>query len=263
MDANNSYFKKKFKKIHKDLYKAIGLLLVVVIISILITVLSGSYRILLVEFFVCIFGLVMYRFIFNPNKINKLLSDGFQSSTPDLLVNAFEKMTIEGELSQDLEISMTYNKALVLSFYGQFDKAAIEMEKIDWEQMIPIYQSMKLSFEILRSFLEPSDDSERLVQIYKMRELESISPEYYAGKEHFDLVELYIEMDELLKGNIQDKFLKSLESKFTKAPFFIKLVIAWALGYSYNKIGSTYLAQSKIDYCKAVAPYCYVLHRLD
>ena len=251
MKVNDNYFEKVLKKKNKSL-----IFLGVIVILLVAT---GSYGGLIPVALIGLYGI--YLFKIKPKKINKILQNGFKSKSPEILLDYYESI-FKSTKTPDVDALLAYNKALVLSYFGDFDKAKIEMSKIDWESRIPYYQAINLSIMVLRNYLETNDYSEGLKLAKEMNRLGQMSTNIPGSKQAQEFCDTYIEIGELLTGNIQNSILDKLEEIFNNTQFSPKLLIAWCLGFTYNKKGMKEKSNQMLSFCKDVAPYCYVLQRI-
>jgi len=89
-----------------------------------------------------------------------------------------------------------------------------------------------------------------------MKKLGDISINVPVAKQTKESYDTYIQIGELLTGNVKEDLLQSLEIEFDNAKFFPKLLIAWCLSKIYMDIGVKDKSDKYKDYCAGNAPYC-------
>lgn len=249
MRKNNEYILDQWKKLYPY-----G---IIFILAILVTVISGNllYSIptLLFLFYASYF---LKR---NRQKVRGDLARYFQYNSPIPLIEYYSKSFTQSNI-QDKEVWLAYNKALVLCYYGRFAEAIQSLNDINWEQKVPYIQSLEISIKILIEYLKPGDYKEGLRLSYIIQRLGEITVDIPGSKETKDFYETYIEIGELLNGNIKDATIKSLEEKFERTQFYPRLLIAWCLAKVYKEIGNTELSSQKIKYVKSAIPFCQPLN---
>ncbi|NOU93229.1 hypothetical protein GC093_08345 [Paenibacillus sp. LMG 31456] len=92
-----------------------------------------------------------------------------------------------------------------------------------------------------------------------MGELASNVPGSEKSKEAY---ETYVEIGELLSGNIKEEVIGVLESKFLSSPLYPKILIAWCLANTYSRLDLMEKSSEKLNYCKEIVPYCKPLLRI-
>ena len=93
-----------------------------------------------------------------------------------------------------------------------------------------------------------------------MQKLGNISADELAVNQTKEFYDTYIEIGELLTGNVKEDLLQSLEVKFNGTRFFLKLLIAWCLAKTYLSLDDKDKSDKYIAYCIDSAPYCKPLH---
>lgn len=136
------------------------------------------------------------------------------------------------------------------------DKVTQMLNEINWNARIPYIQSLELSINTLMCYIQFEDYKEGLNLSILSKELGSISSIYPGAKKSQDIYEIYIQIGELLSGNMDNIIIDSLEDKFKQSSIFVKPLIAYCLSKVYIKMNMMVKANEKIEYCKQAVPYC-------
>ena len=228
------------------------------VIIIFVATISGNFLYSLPVLF-----FILYAIFFlsrNRQKVVGELERFLKYESPDPLIEYYGKVYNLSKV-QDKEIWLTYNIALVLCYYGRFDEAMQSLNVVDWEvQKIPYIQSLEVSIRALIEYLKPGNYREGLRLSYVMQRLGEINANVPGMKEAQDFYETYIEIGELLSGNIKEATIEKLEEKFKRTQLYPKLLIAWCLTRVYKDMGKSELSDEKASYIRSMAPYCKPLN---
>ena len=195
-------------------------------------------------------------------KPDDIVLEFMKNESPNLLLEYFDKIFNNNKI-KDGDILLQYNKALILSYYGDFEKAESAMSSVDWEGKEPFIQSLDLLIKALINYLKPGDYEEGLRQAYANQKLASMSKKVPGGTQSIINCEIYIDIGNLLTESSQEDALKSLESKFDKVQYFPKALIAWCLAKVYLKQGLVEKANEKLNFCKEIVPHCKPLLNIE
>jgi tetratricopeptide (TPR) repeat protein len=152
--------------------------------------------------------------------------------------------------------SQAYRNALIYSYYGNFETAREELQKVEWGKYPPFVQSEKKYIEALAAFLEKKDFKQGLdlaKEALKLHEFAS----YIPGRRYLYLrFTTLIGIGQLLNGDQDTTILTSLEKEFRRYPVFSKVLIAWGLEKAYNQMGDIHQAEQMRAFINDTAPHC-------
>lgn len=206
-----------------------------------------------------IVAMVFIYFIRKDGK--KSIDKCFQCETSNQIIGRYDKiMNSRFSIITDKDAFLMYLKSLAFCYYGEFDKVDEMLEKVKWKDRSPYIQSLEISLKALRCYLDFKDYKEGLRLSVIAKELGDTSDKIPGSTKTKDFYETYIQVGELLNGNIQNSVIESLEIKSKKAPIFVKILILYCLSKVYTKLDLPDKAKEKIDHCKRIAPYCKPLY---
>lgn len=232
--------------------ESISILVVSLIMTSAFAIVEENYIWLLPNVFVVIY---VYFTLKKRKEVKIDLGDYFKKDSPEPLLECYSKIFSTSKI-YDGDAWLAYNKSLVLCYYGEFEKAKSFMEAIDWSNRPPHIKLLDFTIEALIDYIKPENYNCGLNLSIKMKELGDISKYVHNAKQNKEFCDTYVEIGELLTGNIKKDFMQSLELRFMYAQFFPKLLIAWCLAKVYLKLGDKYKSNQYIDYCISNAPYC-------
>lgn len=245
MKINDNYFSKNLSKIRKYL----------IILAILLAgcSLAGLSSVFMPVALIVIAAIVFV--IFLKPKIRNDLQTYFKYPTSERLLAYYDRMFSIRSV-EDNEVWLAYNKALVCSYYGEFEKALEFLKKIKWDNKIPYIQSLEISIRALINYLKPEDYQEGLRLSIVAQNMGQMSSKIPGSEKSKEFYQAYIEIGELLSGNVNEDIIRSLESKFDSSPFYPKVLIAWCLSNIYKKLDLTEKAEMMRNYCISKVPHC-------
>jgi hypothetical protein len=240
-----------------------GLMLALLFALILITVLAK-----IKFFFLCIFILTLYGillFIVIHKKQDRLL----QSETPEPIISSYFYPVGPRFLTRFYSIvipiivpiwkpAKAYQNALFYTYYGKFEAAQEELDKIEWEKFPPMVQSDKKYIEALFAFLEMNNVKQGLELAQEALRLHEYAGFIPGRKILYSRYTTLIEIGEVLNGNENSEIISSLEKKFNRHPLLNKILIGWVLKTAYLRMGYTQKAEQMRFFIKHSAPHCVV-----
>jgi hypothetical protein len=219
-------------------------------------------------FFLCIFILTIYGillFIFIRKKQGRLL----QSETPEPIISSYFYPIGPRFLTRFYSIvipiiipiwkpAKAYQNALFYTYYGKFEAAQEELDKIEWEKFPPMVQSDKKYIEALFAFLAKKEYKQGLELAREALRLHEYSWFIPGRKILYSRYTTLIEIGEVLNGNENSEIICSLEKKFNRHPLLNKLLIGWALENAYHRLGDIQKAEQMRLFIEHIAPHCVV-----
>ncbi|MBO8173375.1 MAG: hypothetical protein H0Z33_16025 [Bacillaceae bacterium] len=205
-----------------------------------------------------VIGLVIYMRFKAKNKINQSL----KKESPESLIK-----TLNGSIKLsmgDIKAFMTaYHSALSYLLYGQFQQALAEMNKINWEEQEPLFQSFNLNIQSLNHYLNTKDYQEGLRLARKAKASASVSSVYPGQQKSAQTYQAYVDVGLILTNQASEEQIKNVQQVFNKLPVIPKLIIAWGLAVYYKNHNQMDKASEMINFCQQSAPYCRPLHETD
>ena len=218
-------------------------------------------------FFILILGIsvILWAEVSRRNRL-------FQENSPDLLIASssspvgphFLNRARERIVSALVPVWKPYNtaqKAIYYCYYGQFDSARHELEKIQWDKFPPMVRADKAFVEALFAYLEKIDFMQGLELSREAVRLHQLSA-FIPGKPIFySKYTTLVEIGQALVGDSSEQLRKSLEKKARRSPLVSRLLIAWALEKTYRRMGEVQKAISVRAFLMKTAPYCKAFAR--
>lgn len=184
----------------------------------------------------------------------------FKNETSEQLLNYFDNIYKKRNSKMpDKDAALAYTKSVICCYYGEFDKAKGFMQEVNWEKRSPNIQSLELSLRALICYLETQNYREGLRLSIISQQLGAVSNKVPGSEKSQKFYETYIQIGEILNGDIDNSVINDLEQEFDDSPILIKLLIGFSLSKAYNQINMPEKATEKLDYCKKAAPYCVPL----
>ena len=150
----------------------------------------------------------------------------------------------------------TAQKATYYCYYGQFDSAREELERIQWDKYPPMVRADKAFVEALFAYLEKMDFMQGLELSQEAVRLHQLSA-FIPGKPIFySKYTTLVEIGQALMGDSSEQIRKSLEKKARRSPLASRLLIAWALEKTYRRMGEVQKAIAVRAFLMKSAPYC-------
>lgn len=201
----------------------------------------------------CIFAIIIIFLVRSMGKksIGKYLKD----ETPDRLITYYEKTFKRARGLKDKDIWIVYNKSLVYVYFGKHDLALELLSKIEWKNKVPYLQSLEVSIRALISYLtkEYSDGLRLSLVAQQLGEITINYPGVNKSREFFDT---YVQIGELMTGNIAKERIDALEERFDKSPLFPKVLIAWCLSIVYEKMNNDDKVKDINKFLESTVPFC-------
>ena len=94
------------------------------------------------------------------------------------------------------------------------------------------------------------------------RRLTEVSKSFPGANVSLNSYDIAIDIGELLSGNSDPSIVIRLESKITKSPMMMKVLVAWGLEGFYNQSGQVEQAQRMREIIINFAPHCKGLSSL-
>jgi len=177
----------------------------------------------------------------------------FKSKTADKLIKVYLYWGTRMYFNEEFYI---YSKALIHTFYGEYENAQTSLDRVDWDSLPRDFQAKKYCIEALIQYLKPGDYSEGIA----LAERAALSGGFINRRLYKTI---YVNIGYILTNeNIDQKIMTELENAFKRSFVFHKLLIAWALSNGFKKAGMDEKAMKYEMFCKRVAPYCFPLHQL-
>lgn len=246
MGKNNLYFLKIWGK---------TLIIVIpIILSLLYGISQNANNVKQIILAIIIVGIISYFF---RNNTEKSIEKCFQCETSKQLLDYYNNIMKSKSMDiKDRDAMIVYCKSLSCCYYGEFDKVEQMLREITWNDRSPYIQSLETSLKALRCYLESKNYKDGLRLSIISKDLGVVSDKIPGSKKNKNFYETYVQVGELLSGNIQNDIIESLEIKLDKSPIFIKILISHSLSKVYMQLNRIEKAKEKIDYCKQVAPHC-------
>lgn len=198
---------------------------------------------------VCIVGILI---LWQRRAIAKHLQD----PSPKSLLRFYDLNLRTIFQQQVLVFGRARGKSVALSYYGDFDRATLELQQLDVENAAPILLAMKLNALVIKNCLQGVELEEALFMAKKCMEFSEIpkgSPGRKTGAHQY---QLYVEITALLNGVDVESNVAKLAHRFPKALVLQKLLVAWALGNYYSSNGAAAKADEMRAYIQVHAPHC-------
>jgi hypothetical protein len=218
-------------------------------------------------FFILILGIsvILWSEVSRRNRL-------FQANSPDLLIassgspvgphflNRASKQIVSA-LVPVWKPYETAQKATYYCYFGQFDSARQELEKIQWDKFPPMVRADKAFVEALFAYLEKKDFTQGLELSREAMRLHQLS-EFIPGKPIFySKYVTLVEIGQALNGDSSEQLRKSLEKKARRSPLVSRLLVAWALENTYRRMGEVQKAIAVRAFLMKTAPYCKAFSR--
>lgn len=245
MRDNDKYIIKHWKKL------AVYLLIIGIVL--LFSLINGLYASFIPTVILIAIALTFY--FYKKKSVKNSLQKYFQYETPEFLIDYYDKIYKMRKM-RDKDAWLVYNKALAYCYYGEFDIASSIMTTVDWNNRVPYIQSLELSIRALIHYLKHDNYKEGLRLSIIMQKLGDFSANVPGSTKARDFFEIYIQIGELLSGNIRENTIEGLEMKFENSPFYPKVLIAWGLANTYKKLSMNDKMEGMLNYCKKLVPYC-------
>lgn len=186
-------------------------------------------------------------------KLRKLL----QSPSSEPLIGFYQK-TLSRAPIPHRDVMMASFLGFAHALYGEYDRSRALIDSVYWSrrQAPPLMQAQITHLEALLKYLEERDFVRGIELAREARELAQVpraTPGAARSQRAFDA---YIEIGEVLSGNHSPEVMESLRAKLGKAPTLLKLMIAWALETTYQKLGREEDAAEMHQIRMNLAPHC-------
>ena len=193
-------------------------------------------------------------------RLNKWIGDRrvrrlLRSESPEALVGLYA-WTVWHALIPDADAIMAHGRAFSYILYGEFDAARSALRDIDWERRVPLICAQKHALGALLCYLEAGQYETGLEFARAAREMARVSPAFPGARMSADAYASYVEIGEILCGDITEEKIASLERKHRTLPTLSRLLIAWGLAAAYHKRGDHAKAESERRFIRDVAPHC-------
>lgn len=198
---------------------------------------------------------LFYIKIIVTNRIEKFYKIG----SLDGILKYYDRTMNTGRVPEE-DFLRSHAKSIAMSLFGDFKGAQKEMDGHDMTYKIPLYQAMQLNAITINNYLQKKDLVFSLELAKQAKALSKVSKLAPGGASAEMAYSTYIEIGEILNGNLNTELISKLENKFTTVPFLIKIQIAWGLGIAYLKLGRYEQLRKKENYLKENAPNCTPLH---
>lgn len=157
------------------------------------------------------------------------------------------------------ETFVAYNTALSHILYGEYENAEKVIEKVNWDNKIPVYRAAYLNIRALIKYFHTNDYHEALSLARKAKALASVSSAYPGSKKSEMAYEAYVEIGQILVGIGSEEIVARLELKFNNLPLIPKLFVARGLSIAYKQRGQADKFEKMDTFIKHNAPFCKAL----
>ncbi len=234
------------------------LLLWIVPIAVIIALVVGiinkpqSEVIYYIPGFVIAIGLYLYIRMRTEGKVAKK----FRQPNVNEVLRYYDNTIKSHALMPEANFIKSCSKSLALSMYGEFHDALFELNRYDISRKADLYNAMQLSGIALNKYLQKLDLENALKNAERALELSKLPGLIPGQKKAQNSYETYVEIGQVLNGLSSDATIASLERRFTKSTFLLKLIIAWALGVYYKSHGNKTREKEMSQFIQENAPYC-------
>jgi len=186
------------------------------------------------------------------SQFNRLL----KASSPQPLIDYYNKRLGRLPLLPNKDAILAFSKSLIYTLYGDFENAKTEVNKVNWEQKLPLVKAQKLFLQALWAYLETHDFQRGVKLAREARGLTEVSSSFPGARRSLGTYDMVIEIGELLSGNSEPNLVHNLEKRFQQFPVLMKLMAAWRLEGFYNQSGRPEQGRKMRELLTSLAPYC-------
>ena len=177
---------------------------------------------------------------FSHFRVRVLLRD----RTPDRIISHYRSSV---RRIPHADAAAAYLSALAATFFGQFDRARTELERVKWDEKPPMYQGHRRYVLAMLALLEDTDYPQALQFADEGRKLEESDP---AGG-----LQLIDDAIRLVASGPSDEIIPRLEKVARKQHGLMPGICAWALAVHFRRIGQAETAAEYKEYLRMSVPF--------
>lgn len=149
------------------------------------------------------------------------------------------------------QAAAAYLSALAAAFFGEFDRARAELQKVDWQNTSPMYRGHRLYVLAVLALIEETDYPKALRLADEGQELERQDP---AGG-----LQLLDDVIRLVADRPAEGVIARLEKTAKKQHGLMPGMCAWALAVYYRRNGQPEKAADFKELLRLSVPHCIAL----
>ena len=215
-----------------------GLVLTTLTVGVIGSVRNNNYVVVAIVF--TAIGMSVLAVMINQHRVRLLLRD----RTPDRIIAHYHRSV---RRIPHADAAAAYLSALAATFYGQFDRARLELETVDWDQTTPVYRGHRLYVLATLALLEGTDYPRALQLARQAQELESRSEG--GGLQALDDV-----IHAVAEGPTPEMIAR-LERVAKKQQGLMPGMCAWALAVYYKREGQMDKAADFKELLRMAVPF--------